>query len=256
MFDLQEYLDCFDIKKGDVVHISSDVRMLLCKMRSIDFEKDINRIIDSLQERVGEEGTLIFPTYNWDFCHDVPFDYKTTPSQVGALGNTALKRKDFKRTYHPIYSYAVWGKGAPELLALRNKDSFVGGTPFEYMREHNAKNIAIAVEYSAFTYVHYVEQVCKASYRFLKRFRADYIDEDGNREKRTYTMYVRYIRSDVKGNTAPLGKLMEEKGVAIHKHYQGLSAVTIDMAALYPYIEKDILENRSRNICSYKGQND
>lgn len=43
----------------------------------------------------------------------------------------------------------------------------------------------------SFTFVHYVEQCFKVSYRHNKSFTSFYIDEKGCKELKTYNMFVR-----------------------------------------------------------------
>lgn len=72
--DLIHIFETLGIGKGDNVLVSSDVMRLLqylCaddrkKLRSSKAKAAIlDEIIDGLQNLVGEEGTLLFPTYNW-----------------------------------------------------------------------------------------------------------------------------------------------------------------------------------------------
>ena len=98
------------IKKGDILDVSSDLKeiILFCRKYKEKFSPDA--IIEALKDMVSNEGTILIRAFNWDFCHDLPFDIKNTPSRVGALGNIALKRSDFIRSQHPLYSFCVWGK--------------------------------------------------------------------------------------------------------------------------------------------------
>lgn len=114
---MSEYVSCGEIagelsriQKGDVVYVVSDILELAKNARENGERFDRDVFLDSLKEAVGENGTLLIPTFNWDFCRGIPFDYVKTPGKTGALGNAALKRSDFKRTRHPIYSFAVWEK--------------------------------------------------------------------------------------------------------------------------------------------------
>lgn len=134
-----------DLHKGDIVFISSDVRkMLLYSIRNKD-TKDLNEFIDGIIEEIGEEGTLIFPAYNWGFCKGEEFDYCKTVSCTGSLSSIALKRKDFKRTKHPIYSFAVYGKYQDYLCSLENKSSFGNDSPFAFFRKMKVRNLLIDV---------------------------------------------------------------------------------------------------------------
>src|SRR5689334_14049282 len=49
-------------------------------------------VVDAILETVGAEGTLIMPTFNYDFLRGTPWDIRTTPSQMGVL--TELVRND------------------------------------------------------------------------------------------------------------------------------------------------------------------
>ena len=104
----QELPSLMGLEKGDIVLLSSDITDLYIQCKKNGEKLDLNILLDKFQEAIGEEGTLLIPTYNWIFCEGRTFDYKKTPSKTGVIGDAALKRKDFKRTKHPIYSFAVW----------------------------------------------------------------------------------------------------------------------------------------------------
>ncbi len=78
-------IDLLDINPGDLLLVASDVTRLAYK----DPEFSCDKLIDELQEAVGPEGTLLFPTYNMDFCKGVPFDIVGTPSQMGSFSSAA-----------------------------------------------------------------------------------------------------------------------------------------------------------------------
>ena len=78
---------------------------------------------------------------------------------TGALSNIALRRKDFKRSKNPIYSFAVWGKNKNKICSLSHKSCFSLKSPFGYLIKNNAKNLCIGMNFrDAFTFVHVVEQ--------------------------------------------------------------------------------------------------
>ena len=71
--DLAKYLH---INRGDNIFVTSDVKELLYDLMTHDDDTDLNILIDGIIDIIGEEGTLVFPTFNWDFCKGVPFDIK------------------------------------------------------------------------------------------------------------------------------------------------------------------------------------
>jgi len=188
------YLDIIDklpLQKGDIVNISSDLLPFICKIRENKEKFDANIFLDKIIEKVGKEGTILIPTYNWDFCGGKMYDPKKTASQVGSLGNIAIKRDDFIRTKHPIYSFCVSGKDSKYLSNLDPKNAFSKGTVFEYLYQNRAKNLFIGVHYRyALTFVHYAEETVGVDYRYQKDFCSDYL-ENGKIIKKTYQFYVR-----------------------------------------------------------------
>lgn len=190
----KNYFELFkeiDISKGDVVYIASDILKLSLFYKKKNFFFDPNIFINTLIEIVGEEGTILFPTFNWDFCRGKVFDYKKTPSNCGSLSNIALQRSDFKRTKHPIYSFAVYGKHKNYLCTLENKSSWGEDSPFKFLYK-NSKNLFIGIDYkNGFTMDHYFEQLTKVKYRYHKDFKSIYIDENNVESKKVFSMYVR-----------------------------------------------------------------
>jgi len=243
------------IEKGDIVLLTSDITDLFMQCQDNGEVFDINILLDQFQEAIGEEGTLLIPTYNWGFCQGKPFDYKKTPSKTGAIGNAALRRKDFIRTKHPIYSFAVWGKDAEKLAMMENVESFGPDSPFAYLEQKDAKNVFIGASLrNSFTYIHYIEQKLGASYRYSKMFRSHYIDKDKVDSIREYAMYVRDLDLGVTCAPNPFVDMLYANHVVRHGLINNVPYEVIRFSDVTPYIEKDILYNRSKNLCKYIGQ--
>lgn len=258
---LEELIDEMELYEGAVVQIASDMTKFAYLYYMQEKKPlDINEMLDIIINRIGTEGTLILPTYNWDFCKGIPFDYYNTPCKTGALSAAALKRKDFVRTHHPIYSYAVWGKDADKLYHFNNVTSFGKDSVLGYLHEKNAYNILIGIDYNkGFTFGHYVEEQVGVIYRYQKNFTAPYTDEFGNTEERTYQMYVRDLDMDVVSGTRTqlLGRDFEQAGLAKAKLIQDkIPLYMTHLGDIYSIVEHDIRYNKSRKFCEYRGQND
>ena len=105
---MSDLIDKFELKSGDFVVVTGNFNRFIFKRKREDKKYDANALIDEIILKIGRSGTLAFQTFSWDFCHGLGFSVKDTKSKTGALGNLALKREDFTRTAHPIYSFAVW----------------------------------------------------------------------------------------------------------------------------------------------------
>ncbi|MCM1264210.1 MAG: AAC(3) family N-acetyltransferase [Butyrivibrio sp.] len=198
----------------------------------------------------------MFPTYNWDFCGGKTFDYKSTPCMTGTLGALALKRKDFVRTKHPIYSFAVYGKYQSEFFKMENKDSFGLDSPFAFFKEHDVKNYIIDVSLQdCFTFVHFAEeQSGVVKHRYVKDFTAGYIDENGIESKKTYSMFVRNLDLDVRTTINPIENDLINRNAERIFCVNNSKIKEVHLGQAYNVLLEDILHNRSRKLCTYKNQ--
>ncbi len=244
------------LEKGDVVLLTSDITDLFLQCQEHGEVFSPNLLLDGFQEAVGDEGTLLIPTYHWGFCQGKTFDYRKTPGKTGALGNAALRRQDFHRTKHPIYSFAVWGKDTEYLCSLENVESFGSDSPFAYLERVDGKNafIGSASIRNSFTYIHYVEQKLGASYRYSKMFTSRYVDQEGKETEKGYSMYVRDLDLDVVCRPDPFADDLFADGKIKSGDINGVPFEVIRFSDVTPYITNDILFNRSRKLCTYKGQ--
>ena len=252
--EIPEYLG---LEKGDVVFLSSDIKRIAyndyCRTGIMP---DLNNLINAFTDIIGAEGTLILPTYNWGFCHGATFDWKKTKGETGTLGNICLKREDFKRTKHPIYSYVVWGKFKEKLCQTDFISSFGRDSVFGFMDRHHTKHVMIDVNFNrAFTFLHYAEEkVGNLCYRFTKKFTSNYIDEQGRSSVRTYTMYVRNLLMNVYCEMTPFENEMLEKGIANKIIINDVPYIVVpDVHKTMPYMEDDIKNNYSLKLSKYNG---
>ena len=191
--------DKADIKLNDKIMVSSNLLKILILMRKSKEVFSPNNILDELLEKIGPKGTLIVPTYNWDFCKGKTFCYYKTMSLSGTLGNFALRRKDFLRSQNPIYSFAVAGEDKDLICNLEHKSCFGLDSPFGYLIKSKGKNLFLDLDYKeGFTLCHVAEETVGVSYRFIKKFSGVYKDKAGKITNKNYDMYVRNPKSKVK----------------------------------------------------------
>ena len=171
-------------------------------------------VIDALLHVLGDEGTLIMPTFNFDFCKGKPWDLRSTPSHMGAITNIVREHPDAKRVFHPIYSFAILGKHAEFLTRERYKSSYERNSLFCKLRELDGKIMVVGLSYNdSMTFFHHVEELEGADYRYMKEFTGMVTDENGNTYEDTFTMLVRDVEKGVQTMVDPMGALMETGGV-------------------------------------------
>lgn len=254
-FNYDLFFNQFLIEKGDIVDVASDLASILmyCRRKKISF--DSNHMIDMLQQKAGNSGTVMIRTFSWDFCHGKKFDILKSPGRVGSLGNIAMNRADFKRTKHPLYSWMVWGKHQKELCSLENKTSFGVGTPFDFLYKHNGKQITIGNTSSvACTQVHHCEALARVPYRFEKNFTGIYADEWGRESEQTFSMYVKPYNAKVSNdvlNSEGYSKILVEEGILTNTYYNGiLNCRTYNLHALTDYVLNDLTKGDGSLVVS------
>lgn len=198
------------VKEGDTLLVHSSYKSLG------EVDGGPQTVIRALEAALGtdKDGTLIMPTFNFDFNKGVPWDVRKTRSKMGAL--TEVVRTDLraKRVFHPFYSFAVLGKHAEMLGSLRYKSSYERNSVFGKLRDLDGKIMVIGLSYNdSMTFFHHIEQMEGVDYRFLKQFTGEVTDENGNTYTDTFEMLVRDIDKGVMTMVDPMGALMEEAGI-------------------------------------------
>ncbi len=171
-------------------------------------------VVDALIGAITPAGTLIMPTFNFDFPKGMPWDVRETPSRMGAITELARKDPRAKRVFHPIYSFAILGPQADYLTAERYQSSYGKNSVFGKLRELDGKIMVIGLSYNdSMTFFHHIEEMEGVDYRYMKSFTGQVTDWDGAVREETFTMLVRDIDRGVHTMVDPMGALMEKAGV-------------------------------------------
>ncbi len=198
-------------------------------------------VIDALLHALGEDGTLIMPTFNFDFCKGAPWDVNETPSHMGII--TELVRKDprSKRVFHPIYSFAVIGAQAEFLTAERYKSSYERESLFGKLRQLDGKIMVIGLSYNdSMTFFHHVEELEGVDYRYLKTFIGMITDENGETYADSFQMLVRDLDKGVETMVDPMGALAEEAGIIAVTHIGQAKVSLMNANQIYDFTAREM----------------
>ncbi len=204
------------LEKDDTVFVHSSYSSLGKAPGGVDGGPQT--VIEALLDLIGPQGTLIMPTFNYDFLKGTPWDIRTTPSQMGVLTEIVRTDPRARRMFHPIYSMAAIGLHADELATHRSSDCFGETTIFTKFREWDAKILIIGLAYSkSITFLHHCEQLAGVDYRFLKEFKGIAIDQQGKPQEVAYSMFVRNVERGVVLDFEPIGALLDNQVVNLRK---------------------------------------
>jgi aminoglycoside 3-N-acetyltransferase len=198
------------VKEGDTLLVHSSYKSFG------EVDGGPQTVVRALETALGtdKDGTLIMPTFNFDFNKGVPWDVRKTRSKMGALTEVVRMDPRAKRVFHPFYSFAVLGKHAEMLGSLRYKSAYERNSVFGKLRDLDGKIMVIGLSYNnSMTFFHHIEQMEGVDYRFLKQFTGEVTDENGNTYTDTFEMLVRDVDRGVMTMVDPMGALMEQAGV-------------------------------------------
>ena len=170
--DVVDALKKAGIKNRDVLMVHADLARFGKLGEITDKKEFVDVFIDAFLQVIGEEGTLLVPTFTYSFCNNEIYDPENTPSAVGLFTEELRKRETAFRSIHPIFSVAAVGKRAKELTSNLSKNSFGKGSIYDkLLKIKNSKYVIFGVDYFACTQIHYIEETLKAPYRYVKKFK-------------------------------------------------------------------------------------
>lgn len=156
----QDFVD-LGIQSGETLFVHS----AMSKVGYI--EGGAETLIEVLQEILGTEGTLAFPTFTFPeggvyrtiSNPDYVFDPEEQPSSVGHITEVFRKMDGVFRSCHPTHSISCWGKNAEKITEehIETGGNWGPETPFGKLIEQDASILAIGVPISMFTFFHCIE---------------------------------------------------------------------------------------------------
>lgn len=241
--EFRKILNRLEIKKNDKILVSSNILKIISKFKNKNFPKII---IKCLKNKISSKGTLLFPTFNWNFCKGETYDYKKTKSNTGALSNISLTMKDFKRSINPIYSFNVYGKDKKKIIQMKHESCFGFDSPFGYLIKNKGKNLFIDLDYKdALTFVHVAEEKVGVNYRYIKKFEGHYIDENKKKLIKSCEMYVR--KTDLVSKTIinkKFDKILKKKNALKETSFKKIKFSIVDINTAY-FLMKNDIKNQS-----------
>ncbi|WP_281279669.1 aminoglycoside N(3)-acetyltransferase [Terrilactibacillus laevilacticus] len=199
-------------------------------------------VVQALMDVITPEGTLVMPTHSADYCDPetwtnppVPenwiqiirdtmpgFDPNITPTYfMGKIVETFRTFPNVLRSYHPLYSFAAWGKKAKYIIENHSLDNGLGDhSPLAKLYQSDAQVLLLGVGYDNNTSFHLSE------YRYggrkkLKKGSPVLIDGE-----RRWVVY-HDIEFDPHDSFSKIGYAFEKSFPSVVKHGKVGSAPTI-----------------------------
>ena len=237
------------IRRGDVVLLTSDILRLAMRARKAEKGFSTEAFLESFTEALGPEGTLLIPAYNFDLENGDAYSITKTEPMTGSLAVTAMKMDIFTRTAHPLHSFLVTGKDSGLLSGLKNSSSFGNDSPFEYLLQKNALLLFAGTTIGeAMTFTHFVEENEQVRYRRYKKLSVKYTDHQGETAIREFELFAKKT-----GYTMAMDRLENilPERILSKSMINNIPFISIRCKDAYDIIGRDIRDNNASSIAKF-----
>lgn len=248
ILDIKKVLKQLGINHGDTVLTHSSFKSL----GPVNGGPKI--VIKALKDTVGNVGTLLFPTYTFEFCKQFNrlgigfWDIDNTPSEMGIITEVARKQEDAIRTLNPIYSHVIIGKDKYIYGNCDDNNVFGHNSVFAQLHRTNGKILTIGLPPNrSWTLLHYLEERKKVSYRSHKIFSGFIISH--NQFK--FDKYMFRVRNEfIKTNIEPMISKLIKDGI-IKECCVGNCKMQITSAVDFYDAASDIMDDNPQSLFEY-----
>ena len=169
-----------------------------------------------------KDSTLLFPTFNYDYCKTRVYDIQKDCCQVGVLNEYVRKKYPHARTETPVFNFVCVGEQRFDSDSQMNpfgKDSI-----WAEVERQDGWVCFWGAGFHANTFIHYIEELCAIWYRYHKKFPGVILDGE-TRNKVDFLYRVRpLIDGAVDYDWDRLEKDLERQGL-LFKEKSGLGSV-------------------------------
>lgn len=216
--DLPDALIDVGLTRGSLTFVHSAL-FALGRPKSCPLDAIPARIYDQIRQVIGPQGTIAVPTFNFDFCRQIPFDRQKTPSKkMGSFSEFIRTHPDAYRSSHPLQSIAAIGPLAKELTANDTAGAFESGSSFDQLIELDAQILLLGCGFEPISLVHWAEEQARVPYRFWKEFTGLYRDQ-GLEETRTYRLFARRLDQNPTVRLDPIRAILLERRELISRPF-------------------------------------
>jgi aminoglycoside N3'-acetyltransferase len=217
-YDILKALKDVGLEKGSTVYVSTSLGLIGFPPHAIDSVDQLCELFyNAIWEVIGEEGTLIVPTYSYTFGKGTVnkpavFDPETTSADIGSFPNFVLKQDGVHRSRDPMLSVAGKGRRLQEFIGNLPPESYAEGSFLSRLAHSDVKLLNLGIGPIWLPFVHYIDWLFKAPYRYDKIFKG-FIKEGEQLVPTTWIYFARILVPNSYPRTEVVGRMAEEAGL-------------------------------------------
>jgi aminoglycoside 3-N-acetyltransferase len=186
--DILSSLKKVGICRGDTLFIHSNVGFFGKMEGANDADSFYSNFKRAIFEVIGDEGTIVVPTFSYSFCKKLPFDPEDTPGVCGIFSEMVRKDPQSLRSEDANFSVAAIGKNSRMLTEKAPSHSFGPDSFWERFMKIGGKICNFNFDAGS-TFIHYVEKFLRVPYRYDKPFPGLFIS-GGKKEESVFYHFV------------------------------------------------------------------
>jgi aminoglycoside 3-N-acetyltransferase len=164
----QEVREAFAGIDSDAVVLHTNIMRVGFLQPDVPRERNLADLFEAIKD--GASGrTLLFPTYNYDFCRTRIYDPLADPCQVGVLNEYVRRLNPGQRTLTPIFNFCIHDNHAFSLEPVDNVFS-KASTFGELVTQGATVAFFGALFEEANTFLYHAEEIMNVGYRYVKPF--------------------------------------------------------------------------------------
>ena len=242
--NFEKVMQSLKIKRNDLVMLHTDL--------SNFYEGSLgNKCIQFyryLKKYFKETGTILVPAFSYSFCKNGYFDNINTKSEVGIFDEYFRLQKNVVRSYHPIFSFSCYGKFKNDFVNNTSKSATGYGSIFEKFFSMRGKILFFGARFvTSCTFLHFIEQTNRISYRYSKIFKGDVKLNNVLIKMKEYEFFVRATERlkffEYKKKTKIEDDLFK-KGILKNKKKNNLNISVCDSHDLYYFVKNKLKFNK------------
>jgi len=238
-FDRDEVAGTFvglGARRGDVVFSHSNIAFFGLPRGQQSAAGAVETILGGIFDAIGDEGTLVVPTFTYSFAKDQVFDREHSTSTCGTFAEAVRKRSGASRSSDPLFSVAAIGARASDFTADAPAECFGPDSVWARLIAADALIANLNLDAGS-TLVHHVEKRLGVPYRHDKTFSGTIV-ENGKQRSAQAIYFVRDLeRPDTAPKFEPFDAEARRRGAARNAHLGRGSIVAIRAHAVYELIE-------------------
>jgi aminoglycoside 3-N-acetyltransferase len=229
--DLAGALRAVGVREGSGLVLHSSLRDV-GKLEDVPIRDHPGRIVETIRQLIGPEGTLCVPAPNWDYGRRrEPFDLRHSPvtREIGVVSGHVLTLDGHARSPNPIFSVAAVGKQAREICGGATGSAFGTDSPWERMFRADFANVFLGCGLESLTFARFIEYRFGVPYLYNKLFEVPVLD-DGKPIELAITAPLRFMSCPAEYDLSKFESRLRDAGFLREAPLGGSSVKSVAMS--------------------------